>query len=186
MRFPTLAKLLAQGPLLRPLLQGLVLASALSFPARAAEDPALALGFYVGKWVQSGVSRPDPGAAFTPLNGHENCDWVDGSNAVVCHESITDYAGTTDSLYIMGYDHAQGRYFVKGTDYAAGGIISGTGTLNDGVWTWDSVMQVGDARIPMRFVFKSAPAGGRELAVTLKGEGGQMFEAQRVSYRKRP
>lgn len=72
-----------------------------------------------------------------------------------------------------------------GTDYVSGGIITGTGTLQDGVWSWDSVMQAGGARIPMRFVFKPAE-GGRALAVTLEGDDGQVFEAQRMRYRKLP
>lgn len=136
---------------------------------------------FVGHWVSRGESRPSPDAAFSPLEGEETCEWFSGGTSVVCRETLTDANGTTDSLYILAYDPTRRHYTVYGTD-GNGAIISGIGTVRDGVWDWDAEVRSGEMVLSLKYAFQPGDDGSRNMIVQADAGEGQWVEVIRTRY----
>lgn len=147
--------------------------------ARTAEISELE--FYVGHWIASGESRPTPTSEFSPLEGEETCEWFSSGTSVVCRETMTDAAGTVDSIYILAYDPSRRHYTVYGTD-GNGAIYSGIGSLRDGTWEWDAEMRMGESVFPLKYSFQSDDSGGRDMAVQADAGDGRWADVMKVHY----
>ena len=145
------------------------------------KSPAAELGFYVGVWKESGQSRTGPTQPFSALTGRETCSWHSGKLAVVCRESTKDQAGSSDSIYILGYDTARSVYTVNGVDNA-GTVLSGTGTLHDGVWSWSAEAAAAGTTTPVKYTFTLTEKGARKMDVQVTETDGSVTIIESVLY----
>ncbi len=153
-------------------------------PQQAPESRSMEVGeleFFVGHWTSSGQSRSAPGTDMAPLSGEETCEWLSGGTSVLCRETITDAAGTVDSIYILAWDPTRRHYTVYGTD-GNGAIYSGIGTQRDGVWDWDAEMRMGDSVTPMKYRFQPGEDGGRDMSVQVGAGKGQWLDVVKAHY----
>jgi hypothetical protein len=148
------------------------------------QSPATQLGFYVGVWKESGQSRAGPAQPFGPLTGRETCSWHSGRLAVVCRETTRDQAGSSDSIYILGYDTARSVYTVNGVDNA-GTVLSGTGTLHDGVWNWSAEAAAAGTTTPVKYTFILTDKGARKMDVEVAEADGSLTKIESVLYERR-
>lgn len=151
-------------------------------PLPRTDAPVAALGFFVGDWNQIGTVRTDGGSNYVPIAGTESCNWIDGRTAVTCREEVSNGPDRSDSLYVLSWDEAGGVYRIKGTDYATGTVITGTGERAGTSWTWETVARSGGTRRDLRYAFQNGEGGTRRLTVSLKGPGGQWSTVQNVTY----
>lgn len=151
-------------------------------PLSPADAPVAALGFFVGDWDQIGTVRTDGGSNYVPITGTESCNWIDGRTAVTCREEVSNGPDRSDTLYVLSWDEARGLYRIKGTDYATGTVITGTGRRTGTSWSWDTVARSGGSRSDLRYVFQNGEGGTRRLTVSLKGGSGEWSTVQNVTY----
>jgi hypothetical protein len=129
------------------------------------------LGFFVGKWSEDGQSRASASGGFGKLTGEENCAWFSGGPAVVCRETTQDSTGETDAIYLLSFDAAKRVYSVYGTDNM-GTMLSGTGTVENGVWHFTAESRT-DAGVitPMRYTFRDGGNGTRAMDIEISTKG---------------
>ncbi len=130
----------------------------------AASPEAAKLALYAGHWSASGQSRAGPSKPFTPFSGFETCEWYTGGQALVCRETTKEAAGVSHNSFIMAWDSAQKRYTVHGVD-DHGAVITGTGEVEAGRWTWIAAFNTQGDSIPLRFIFTPAAAGARDMTI---------------------
>jgi len=108
------------------------------------------LGYFVGKWTAEGdlkASAYGPGGKFTYT---EECEWLAGNFAIICHSEGQMGGGTVKGVSIMSYDAGEGKYIYFESNNMGENTYS-KGTLNGDTWTWSNEEQMGGKTIHGRF-----------------------------------
>jgi len=138
------------------------------------------LAFFVGKWVAEGDLRPSsygPGGKFTYT---ENCEWLSGNFALVCHSEGQMLGTTIKGLSVMSYDPGEKSYIYFESNNMGENTYS-RGTVDGDTWTWTSENQMGGKTIHSRFTLKRLTddsasykyemgAGSDPLALIMEGK----------------
>lgn len=148
----------------------------------ASKSPELQrLGFYVGRWTETGQMREDPSQPFKAISGGETCRWAAGGYAVVCEEKMTGPGGGWDGVYILSYDAAGKQYHVYGTE-KPGNNMHAVGQVDGERWVWVTDPAPDGSRL--RYTFAPAGAGARTVAVEA-GSPGHWAGIVNVTYTRR-
>jgi hypothetical protein len=111
------------------------------------------LAYFVGNWVAEGDMKSSaygPGGKFTYT---ENCEWLSGNFAVVCHSEGQMLGMTVKGLSVMSYDAEEKRYIYFESNNMGENTYS-RGTVDGDTWTWTSENQMGGKTIHSRFTLK--------------------------------
>jgi hypothetical protein len=139
------------------------------------------LAYYVGKWVSTGETKASAYGPASKYTFTQNCEWFNGSFAVVCRSEgkIGDAAFT--SLSVTGYEMGEKAYIYFETTSYGENVIS-HGTVSGDTWTWNGEGKGMDGK-PMRarFTLKQvsqdsatykfeAGSGSEPLALVMEGK----------------
>jgi hypothetical protein len=139
------------------------------------------LGFYVGRWSETGEMRDDPNKPFQAIQGGEECRWAAGGQAVVCEEKTTGPGGGWEGIYILSYDPAAGLYHVHGTE-KPGGDMHAVGRIDDVRWIWMTDPAADGSRL--RYTFAPSGPDARSLVVEA-GAGERWARIANIKYTSR-
>jgi len=138
------------------------------------------LGFFVGKWTSEGDLKPSaysPGGKFTYT---EECAWLSGNFAIICHSEGQMSRSTVKGVSIMSYDAGEGKYIYFESNSAGENTYS-KGMVTGDTWTWSNEEQMGGKIIHGRFTLTrlsddaasykfELSAGSDPLAVIMEGK----------------
>jgi Protein of unknown function (DUF1579) len=111
------------------------------------------LAYFVGKWASEGDLKPSaygPGGKFTFT---ENCDWLSGNFALVCHSEGQMAGMVVKGLSVMSYDPAEKKYIYFESNNMGQNTYS-LGSVDGDIWLWSSDVQMGGKTIHSRFTLK--------------------------------
>jgi hypothetical protein len=117
-------------------------------PKPGAEHAKLA--FFVGKWTSEGDLKPSaysPGGKFTFT---EECQWLSGNFAIICHSEGQMSGGTVKGVSIMSYNADAGKYIYFESNSMGQNTYS-QGTVSGDTWTWNNDDQMGGKTVHGRF-----------------------------------
>jgi Protein of unknown function (DUF1579) len=138
------------------------------------------LGFFVGKWTSEGEMKPSsfgPGGRFTFT---ENCDWLAGNFALVCHSEGQMLGITVKGLSVMSFDTSERKYIYFESNNMGQNTFS-KGTVDGDTWTWTSENQMNGKTVHSQFTLKrlnddsasytyQMGAGSDPLALVMEGK----------------
>lgn len=138
------------------------------------------LGFFVGKWTSEGDLKPSvysPGGKFTFT---EECEWLAGNFAIICHSEGQTTGATVKGVSIMSYDAGEGKYIYFESNSVGENTYS-HGTVDGNTWTWTNEEQMGGKTVHGRFTLTRLDdntasykfelgAGSDPLAVIMEGK----------------
>lgn len=138
------------------------------------------LGFFVGKWASEGELKP---SAYSPGGKYaftEECEWLTGNFAIICHSEGQLNGVTAKGVSIMSYDAGEGKYIYFESNSAGENTYS-KGMVNGDTWTWTNEEQMGGKTIHGRFTLTrlnddsasykfELGAGSDPLAVIMEGK----------------
>jgi len=111
------------------------------------------LGFFVGKWTHEGELKPSPYGPSGKFTFMEDCDWLPGNFAVVCHTQGQMFGMTVTGMSILSYDLIQKDYVYFETNNIGENTFS-RGTVNGDTWTWTNEAPMNGKIVHTRFTLK--------------------------------
>lgn len=111
------------------------------------------LAFFVGKWTSEGELKPSPYGPGGKFTFTEDCDWLSGNFALLCHSEGQMVGMTVKGLSVMSYDSGERNYVYFESNNMGENTFS-RGTVDGDTWTWTSENQMNGKTIHSRFTLK--------------------------------
>ena len=138
------------------------------------------LGFFVGKWTSEGDMKPGPYGPGGKFTFTENCEWLAGNFALLCHSEGQIMGMTVKGLSVMSYDPEEKKYIYFESNNMGENTYS-KGTVDSDTWTWTSDNRMNGKTVHSQFTLKRLSddsasykyemgAGSDPLALVMEGK----------------
>jgi hypothetical protein len=120
-------------------------------PKPGAEHEKLA--FFLGKWTSEGEMKPSPYGPGGKFTFTEDCDWLSGNFALLCHSEGQVMGMTVKGISVMGYDFGE-RGYIYFESNSIGENTFSRGTVDGDTWTWTSDNKMNGRVVHSKFTLK--------------------------------
>jgi hypothetical protein len=138
------------------------------------------LGFFVGKWTSEGDMKPSPYGPGGKFTFTQNCEWLSGNFALLCHSEGQMMGMTVKGLSVMSYDPEEKKYIYFESNNMGENTYS-KGTVDSDTWTWTSDNRMNGKTVHSQFTLKRLSddsasykfemgAGSDPLALVMEGK----------------
>ena len=90
-----------------------------------------------GKWVVEGEMRAMGPRPASKMISHENCEWLEGKVAVVCHINSEIGSGRSTGLSVHTFDAQQGTFQYYSVNSAGTTELSKGSAAGEEMWVWN-------------------------------------------------
>jgi Protein of unknown function (DUF1579) len=111
------------------------------------------LSYFVGKWTSEGDLKPGPFGPGGKFTFTENCDWLSGNFAVLCHSEGQMLGLTVRGLSVMSYNPEEKKYIYFESNNMGENTYS-KGTVDGDTWTWKNDAQMNGKTVHAQFTLK--------------------------------
>jgi hypothetical protein len=142
-----------------PLMAVLIFAGAATIFAQDAGGPPkpgpehAKLGFFVGKWSSEGDLKPGPYGPGGKFTFTEDCDWLSGNFAVLCHSDGQLLGMSVKGLSVMSYNPEEKAYVYFESNNMGENTYS-KGTVDGDTWTWKNDALMNGKTVHSQFTLK--------------------------------
>ncbi len=156
----------------------LVVSSSLALAQAPGEKPKPGpehkrLGYFVGKWITEGETKPSPFMPGGKMTNRDTCEWFDGGFAVLCRSEGKGPMGPTKALGILGYSTEEKAYTYYGLDNSPMDMATvPRGTVQDGTWVYNDESKMGGKMVKSRYTINETSPTSYTFKWELLGEDG--------------
>jgi uncharacterized protein DUF1579 len=111
------------------------------------------MAFFVGKWIEEGDLKPGPYGPGGKFTFTENCDWLPGNFAVLCHSEGQLMGMTVKGISVMSYNPEEKSYIYFESNSMGENTYS-KGTVDGDNWTWTNESQMNGKSMRSQFTLK--------------------------------
>ncbi len=115
------------------------------------------LAYFVGKWTAEGDSKASLFGPASKFSFTQNCEWFEGSFAVVCHSDGKMMGMAVKGLNVTSYDPGEKTYTYYETN-TLGETLFARGMVEGDTWTWTTQSKMGGKPVRGRFTLKQVSA----------------------------